>query len=185
MLRAFLIVAAAALLWTQASEAKEVVSLLESRRAGVVIQKYDISCGAAAEATLLHLKFDDNVTEHQVALILVSRAEYLKNPKIIRIRQGFSLLDLKRFADRRGYRGEGLGQMSLSDLKEVAPAIVPVRLHGYNHFVVFRGIVGDRVVLADPAYGNRTMKLDRFMAAWIPFPTIGRVTFVIKRAGES
>ena len=34
------------------------------------------------------------------------------------------------------------------------PTIVPVHLMGYSHLVVFRGIESDRVLLADPAFGN-------------------------------
>jgi predicted double-glycine peptidase len=185
VVNAFVIAAVAVLAVSQPTFAKSVVSLLEARQAGVVIQRYDISCGAAAEATLLHLKFNDNVTERQVALVLIDRPEYLRNPMIVRAREGFSLLDLKRFADRRGYQGEGLGQMTLSDLTDVAPAIVPLRLHGYDHFVVFRGIADGRAVLADPAYGNRAMKLDRFMDAWLQLPTIGRVAFVINRTAKT
>jgi predicted double-glycine peptidase len=184
MRRTVVMITVAVLSCTQTADARPVVSLLEARQNGVVIQKFDISCGAAAEATLLHLKFNDNVTERQVALILIDREEYLKNPRIVRAREGFSLLDLKRFAEQRGYIGEGLGQMTLDDLRQVEPAIVPLRLHGYNHFVVFRGIANDRVVLADPAYGNRAMTLDRFMDAWISLPEIGRVAFVVKRAGQ-
>jgi predicted double-glycine peptidase len=160
-----------------------VTSLAERRHADVVMQKFDISCGAAAEATLLHLKFGDNVSEKEVALGLIARKEYIDNPNILRIREGFSLLDLRRYADQRGYQGDGLGDMSLDDLIEVAPAVVPVHLFGYNHFVVFRGLDAvNRVVLADPAYGNRVMALDRFLNAWIEYPDkVGHVAFVVDR----
>lgn len=160
-----------------------VVSLLEMRQAGVVIQHWDISCGAAALATLLHEDFGDNVTERQVALGLINRPEYLAHPKIVRAREGFSLLDLKRYVTRRGYEGDGLGDMTLADLRENAPAIVPIDNHGYNHFVVFRGVVGDRVVLADPGWGNRSMSVDRFMSSWLHGGPFGRVAFVVKRKG--
>ena len=172
------------LLASAAAYGHDMVSLLEARRLGVTVQKFDISCGAAAEATLLHLKFNDNVSERDVALHLMTRKEYLEHPQIIRAREGFSLLDLKRYAVSRGYRAEGLGQMTQDDLIAVAPAIVPLRLYGYNHFVVFRGIVGDRVVLADPAFGNRVMPLWRFQDTWIELKPLGHVAFVIKRAGE-
>lgn len=158
-----------------------VESLQEMRQAGVVIQKWDISCGAAALATLLREEFGDVVTERQVALGLIGRPEYLANPKLVREREGFSLLDLKRYVVARGYRGEGLGDMTLEDLERAAPAIVPINNHGYNHFVVFRGVSGDRVVLADPGFGNRSMSIDRFMSDWIQGGAFGRVAFVIKR----
>jgi predicted double-glycine peptidase len=37
---------------------------------------------------------------------------------------------------------------------------------GYAHFVVFRGAWNDRVLLADPGFGNRSMRVERFEAAW-------------------
>src|SRR5437868_1677975 len=43
------------------------------------------------------------------------------------------------------YQGEGLGQLDLNDLLERAPIMVPINALGYNHFVVFRGIMGNRV----------------------------------------
>jgi predicted double-glycine peptidase len=160
----------------------QVVSLAERRHSDVVLQKFDVSCAAAAEATLLHLKFGDNVSERDVSLGLIARKEYIDNPAIVRIRQGFSLLDLKRYAEQRGYRGRGLGDMSLAELVELAPVIVPVRFYGYNHFVVFRGVTTNgRVVLADPAYGNRSMTTDRFMRAWIEDQRLGRMAFTLDR----
>jgi predicted double-glycine peptidase len=156
-------------------------SLLELRRDKVVVQDYDISCGAAALATLLTYQHGDPVAEREVAEGLIRREEYLENPELVRIRQGFSLLDLKRFVEGRGYRGRGLGNVALDDLRDLAPAIVPVRFKGYDHFVVFRGERDGRVLLADPAWGNRTMPVERFAAAWLHSPEFGKVAFVVER----
>ena len=35
----------------------------------------------------------------------------------------------------------------------MAPIVVPVHLSSYPHFVVFRGALGNRVLLADPGFG--------------------------------
>ena len=152
---------------------------MELRQENVVIQKWDLSCGAAVLTTLLRYQHGEDVTEREVALGLVQRDEYLANPNFIRLRQGFSLLDLKRYVDRRGYRGVGMGRLTLDDLVARAPIIIPVNLLGYNHFVVFRGMLGNRVLLADPAYGNRTMTVARFQQGWIEYPKLGRVGFVV------
>lgn len=144
-----------------------------------MVQEWDLSCGAAALATILNHQHGDLVSEREVAEGLIQRKEYLDNPDLLKIRQGFSLLDLKRYVDRRGYVGIGYGQMTLEDLVESAPAIVPVNFHGYNHFVVFRGIWRARVLLADPAFGNRTLMVDHFEEAWLEHPTFGRVGFVV------
>jgi predicted double-glycine peptidase len=57
--------------------------------------------------------------------------------------------------------------------------MVPVDFNGYNHFVVFRGTRGNRILVADPAWGNRTLTIDEFEDAWLTFPEFGRVGFVV------
>jgi uncharacterized protein len=160
---------------------RTVKSLLEMRRQNVVIQKWDLSCGAAALATLLKYQHGEPVTEKDIALALMKREEYIKNPQLVQSREGFSLLDLKRNVDARGYLGNGFGRLRLKDLAAKAPLIVPIKTNGYNHFVVFRGSVGDRVLLADPAWGNRTMSVEEFMEKWIDYPELGRIGFAVQR----
>lgn len=58
---------------------------------------------------------------------------------------------------------------------------MPIRVNGYNHFVVFRGAMARSVLLADPAYGNRTMSLDRFKQAWMKYADVGHVAFIVRR----
>ncbi len=154
------------------------------RTQGVVLQKSDLSCGAAAVATLLNFQFGDQVTERQVTEGLIRRKEYIEHPEIVRVRQGFSLLDMKRYVTTRGYVGIGYGKLVFDDLLRLAPIIVAVQPLGYNHFVVFKGVVGDRVLLADPAFGNETMARADFEDMWIDFPQIGRVGFIVTRNGK-
>lgn len=159
-----------------ADGAKRVVSLAEQRNAQVVRQHWDLSCGAAAIATLLTYQFADPVSEYAVANELLART----NPLKVRERLGFSLLDLKRFAQSHGYDATGYGGLDLEELLADAPAIIPIQAKGYDHFVVLRGRVGDRIVLADPAYGNRTLTVERFLAAWP-----NHIAFVLRRPGGS
>jgi hypothetical protein len=158
-------------------------SLIEIRRANVMIQNWDLSCGAAALGTLLRYEFGEPVTEKEIARGLMSRGEYIEHPELVQIREGFSLLDLKRYVQTRGYKGLGFGQLDLNDLIERAPIMIPINALGYNHFVIFRGVMGDRVLLADPAWGNRTMTLDKFQRMWLDYgEPMGRVGFVVERA---
>jgi predicted double-glycine peptidase len=159
-------------------------SLLEMREDRVVVQKWDLSCGAAALATLLTYQHGDPVPEQDIARALIQREEYLANPALVRVRQGFSLLDLRRYVDQRGYEGVPLGNMTYQDLLERAPMIVPLSMYGYNHFVVFRGALGNRVLLADPSYGNRTLAIETFREAWIEYPEFGHVGLLVKRRDE-
>ncbi len=161
------------------AEARPVRSLLEMRHDRVVIQQWDLSCGAAALGTLLNYQYGDKVSEKEIARGLMQRDIYVKNPLVVNLRQGFSLLDLKRYVERRGYRGVGYGKLDLEELIKRAPVMVPIRIYGYNHFVVFRGVRGNRVLLADPAWGNRTMTVDRFLDVWIDYPQLGHVGFVV------
>jgi uncharacterized protein len=156
-------------------------SLLEMRRDKVVVQYWDLSCGAAALATLLAYQHGDPVPEREITNGMIRREEYLAEPSRVQRQGGFSLLDLKRYVDRRGYEGVGYGQLTFKDLIEFAPIIVPLSLKGYDHFVVFRGIWGDRVLLADPAWGNRVMFVESFKHAWLDFPEFGKVGFVVQR----
>ena len=148
-------------------------SLLELRQDKVVIQQWDISCGAAALATILNYQYGENLSERTIAQAMLRRTDPLR----VKYRGGFSLLDLKRFAESRGYTADGYTDMNIGNLVQFGPSIVPVNLEGYNHFVVFRGLVANQVVVADPAFGNRTVPLERFEDAWL-----GPLAFVVSRA---
>lgn len=160
-----------------------VISILEKRHQNIVLQQWELSCAAAALATILRYQYGVPVTERSVALGLIDRDEYIANPELVRIRQGFSFLDLKRYVDGLGYEGVGLGQMVLSDLFEQAPIIVPVNLQGFPHFVIFRGGTEKSVLLADPAFGNITISKIKFLDGWLNYKDIGRVGFVVTEAG--
>ena len=125
--------------YVDADERGFVRSLLETRQKAVVVQSWDLSCGAAALTTLLNYQHRDMVGEKEVALGLIAQTRYVENPNLLRLRHGFSLFDLKRYVDARGYRGIGFGQMKLEDLVERAPIMVPITSNGYKHFVVFAG----------------------------------------------
>jgi predicted double-glycine peptidase len=98
------------------------------------------------------------------------------DPVKVKVRGGFSLLDLKRFVESRGLSGSGFLNLTLDQLVELGPSIVPVNLGDYNHFVVFRGRVGRKVLLADPAFGNRSVDVESFRTGWLQ-----NIAFVVAR----
>jgi predicted double-glycine peptidase len=150
-------------------------SLLEIRQANVIVQQWDTSCGAAALATLLTYHHGEPVSERAVAQAMLGKTDPLR----VKVRGGFSLLDMKRYAEARGFQADGYTGVSLADLAKFGPAIVPVVLDRYPHFVVFRARSGDRVLIADPAYGNRSVEVEVFEKAW------QKVAFVVDRpAGD-
>src|SRR5690242_19372451 len=128
---AILLLAATGLAHPQA-----VRSLLEMRHQGVVIQEWDISCGAAALATVLTYTFGDPVSEREVAQGMLRQTDPLR----VKVRGGFSLLDMKRYAEGRGLRAEGYRGLSLDELLRLKSPIIPIDLHGDPHFVVVRSM---------------------------------------------
>jgi predicted double-glycine peptidase len=165
----FLAVAGAA----SAGAREPVRSLLEIREQDVIVQQWDISCGAAALATLLTYHQGTPVSEKAVAQGMLGKTDPLR----VKVRGGFSLLDLKRYASARGFQADGYTGMTLADLEKLGPAIVPVVLDRYPHFVVFRALNGGRVLIADPAYGNRSVEVEVFEKAW------QKIAFVVERKG--
>lgn len=161
-----------------------VESMQEIRTRHVVLQQWELSCAAAALATVLRYQYGLPVTERSVALGLINRPAYFANPDLVRQRQGFSLLDMKRFTAQLGFQGTGLGRMTFDDLLQHAPVIVPINIYGYPHFVVFRGATTRSVLLADPAFGNVTLSRYRFNQYWIEYRQLGHIGFVVTRHGK-
>ena len=142
-----------------------VTSFRAMRDANVVRQRFDYSCGAAALATILRYGFGEAVTERDILLELFALLP--DEEEASRREQGFSLLDLQRVAQARGYKAEGfrLAPEFLSKLG--GPVIVFIKPHGYKHFAVLRGTRGDRVYLADPSRGNIRMPGYSFLETWL------------------
>lgn len=83
-----------------------------------------------------------------------------------RRKEGFSLLDLQRVAQKRGYKAQAF-RLQASDLPKLnGPAIVFIEPDGYKHFAVLRGVRADRVFMADPSRGNVRMPAYQFLQAW-------------------
>jgi hypothetical protein len=121
---------------------------------------------------LLTYDLRERVGERAVAEAMLRR----NDPAKVRAQGGFSLLDLQEYAESRGYQAEGWGELSLRDLAGMLPAIVPIRVHGFDHFVVVRSVDDGQVRFADPAYGNRRLALEEFDEAWIL-----KVAFTVSR----
>jgi predicted double-glycine peptidase len=142
---------------------KNIRTLKEIRGEGVVRQKWDMSCGAAALSTVLTYDFKDPTPETAIVVWILHRVDPIR----VRARGGFSLLDLKHFAEARGYSAEGFSGMTMEDLvRERSSVITPIRAKGVDHFVVVKSIVDGHVALADPAFGNTTMRVDQFEKLW-------------------
>lgn len=138
-------------------------SLLELRDRNLVRQGWDISCGAAALSTVLTYDFGTPYSEATIAVSILANTD----PERVRARGGFSLLDLKRFAEAVEFKAEGYSGLTLDDLAASGlPAILPVQIRGLDHFVVFRGRVAGKILIGDPAFGNLTLSERRFGQIW-------------------
>lgn len=148
-------------------------SLQEIRHAGVVIQRWDTSCGAAALATVLTYSLQDPVSERDVAKGMLRKTEPLK----VKYRGGFSLLDMKHYVETRGLKGIGYRGMKLAQLINHRSVIVPILQYGNPHFIVVRGLNNEgRLDIADPGFGNRTMSVEDFNDVWTD-----RIGFIVTR----
>lgn len=149
-------------------------SLKEARFRATVRQQYDYSCGSAALSTLLTHHYRYAVNEQQVFEEMFQRGDREK----IR-REGFSLLDMKRYLDAHGFEADGF-EAPLQELASASiPAIVLVNESGYNHFVVVKGLRNGRVLIGDPAGGTRSLSLSDFQAIWV-----SRILFIIGNQRE-
>ncbi len=134
------------------------------RERNVVMQDLDYSCGAAALATLFQYYWQDDIYEDEiiVAIFDILAAEEIAD----REENGLSMTDLKNAATEFDYFA-AMRRVELQELFELkVPVIVRLVIDDYEHFVVFRGIVGDRVFLADPSRGNVRLSLNEFAKQW-------------------
>lgn len=150
-------------------------SIKEARFKTMIRQQYDFSCGSAALSTLLTFHYNMPVTEQKVfeAMYALGEPEKIK-------KEGFSLLDMKRYLESHGFAADGY-EAPLEKLASAGiPAIVLINDNGYNHFVVVKGIRDERVLLGDPSGGTRAMSRKAFEAIWV-----NHILFVITSHQET
>lgn len=127
----------------------------------VVRQQYDFSCGSAAVATLLRFHYRRDVTETQAFRVMYESGDQAKIRSV-----GFSMLDMKHYLETIGYRADGF-RVTLDRLAQMrVPAIALINHDGYKHFVVIKGVRGDKVLLGDPSRGLVVQDRARFESWW-------------------
>jgi predicted double-glycine peptidase len=141
--------------------AVSVASWKDRKFENLIRQRTDFSCGAATLATIFNYAFGRKTTEQQVLVNMLRVAD----PDIVR-QKGFSLLDMKTYAQSVGYQAEGYRVDYATLQKLEVPSIALLDIRGYKHFVVIRRAWDDRVAIGDPAIGNMTMTRPRFEQSW-------------------
>lgn len=140
---------------------KPVRSLRDLRYRDMVPQRHDFSCGSAALASLLRYGYGVQATEAQLikGMITAENAQEV-------VRNGFSMLDMKRYVEGIGFRAHGFRVAPDALYKLQVPVIALLDLKGYKHFVVVKGAASGRVFVADPALGNRVIREEEFVQGW-------------------
>lgn len=141
---------------------KEVKSMKEMRQQQMVAQSRDFSCGAAAMATIMRYYYGQPMTELDAILGMFKHGDQQDIKK-----RGFSLLDMKRYANSLRYKADGFKVPEVKTLKTLTiPVIVLVETGNYKHFVVIRRVDDKYVYLSDPSWGNRKVSLNEFSKIW-------------------
>lgn len=126
-----------------------------------VHQKYDFSCGSAAVATLLTYHYDTPLSEEDAIRVMFAGGDQVKIQQ-----EGFSLLDMKNFLEARGFHADGFEATLEQIVQFGAPGIALIEDNGYRHFVVIKGVYGDKVLVGDPALGGRILLRSDFERVW-------------------
>ena len=136
-------------------------SFAERRFSTVYRQQFDFSCGSAALASLLTFHYDDVVDERSV---FVDMFQYGDQDKIKR--EGFSMLDMKLYLERRGYQSNGF-KINLDQLYSTgSPAITIINHNGYMHFIIIKGVDEHKILIGDPALGVKSVDREEFEKMW-------------------
>jgi len=136
----------------------------ELNNKNVVMQQFDYSCGAASLATIMRYYFNDDVTEQ--SLMEDINTIFSDQEMDVIEESGLSFLELERIAESKGYQTASV-RLSVAALKELqGPVLVFVEPGGYRHFAILRGVVEDRVFLADPSRGNIRLPIHEFLNEW-------------------
>ncbi|MDE1183637.1 C39 family peptidase [Paraburkholderia sp.] len=150
---------------------KTVRSMRDIRYSHIVNQQFDYSCGAAALATLLKYGYGIDIPETE----LIGRMMAFSSPDVV-VKNGFSMLDMKKFVETIGLRGRGFRVTTEALYHLQIPVMVLMNIEGYEHFVIVKHAQDGRIFIADPALGNRIVLEEDFTKTWngLVFAVLGK-----------
>ncbi|MCI0150820.1 C39 family peptidase [Paraburkholderia sediminicola] len=146
-------------------------SIRDLRYDHIVAQRFDYSCGSAALATLLKYGYGIDIPEPE----MIRRMMAFSTPEVV-VKNGFSMLDMKKFVETIGLRGRGF-RVTVEALYHLQiPVLVLINTDGYEHFVIVKHAENGRIFIADPALGNRIVMEDDFVRKWngLVFAVVGK-----------
>ena len=154
-----------------------VTSYKELRFRSIMLQQYDFSCGSAALASMLTYHYNRPHSEQDVF-----EAMYRVGDQPSIQKSGFSLLDMKTYLESIGMAADGF-HVTLDKIAELqVPGITLVEVNGYKHFVIIKGVKGNRVLVGDPARGVRAMEREDFEKIWSGVVLLIRTDIAVAQA---
>ena len=139
----------------------EVRSMQELRFLETVRQGFDFSCGSAALATLLSFHYGRPTTELEVFESMWKTGDTEKIRK-----DGFSMLDMKRYLEQEGLRADGFKIPAARIAKVGVAGLILLAKMDTPHFVVVIGAEGGELLLSDPARGIWNMSVEEVERLW-------------------
>lgn len=143
---------------------KPLTTWKDLRDRNIVKQGFDYSCGSGALATLMKISFGEQVSEAEIIREILKGKTVAEKKEIGK--RGYSLLDLKKAAEAKGYL-TATYKLKVEHLFQLkGPVLIYFEPKGEKHFAVLKYVKGDRVYLADPSRGNVRLSIYRFAALW-------------------
>lgn len=156
-------------------------SYLELRYSHVVDQTTEVSCGAAAIATLLTYFYDTVVAENE--MMDLALASMVTRSKTASYEHGVTAYDLRVALAAKGLDSKGFLVEPAALRDYFARGGLPVVIHiakPERHFEVAVGMIGNQLILADPAWGRSVVQLTWFVetrgytgVVLVPLPVAG------------
>jgi len=127
----------------------------------VVRQRYDFSCGSAAVATLLTYHYGRRTSESDAFTWMWKNGDQATIRRV-----GFSMAEMRGFLRGLGYGAEGY-RLTLDQLRRLdRPTIVLINFNQFKHFVVVKGVRGNRILLGDSVLGLTEYDINDFGKMW-------------------
>jgi predicted double-glycine peptidase len=144
----------------------------ELRYTGVVGQTTWYTCGPAAASTLLQEYYqvqagEQEITDFCLNLMGAEPQQFQVNGKEIGVLEGVTALALQESLAHYGLQAQGyrLDLASLADYFDRGG--LPIILHVTKpqlHYILAEAMIGEYLLIADPSWGRRLIKLDDLMS---------------------
>lgn len=130
----------------------------------IIRQTTDFSCGPAALSLLLKMEKNIKIKEIDIIADIIFRSK--KGTANEKIKNGFSLLDLKESAERIGVMMKGIRYDDIEKENIKTPAIILIEGANYSHFVVLEYIDKYKSTILDPETGISHPPVYKLKSIW-------------------